>query len=86
MDAERRVHRRMPLTPETRVVEKPGEEKEQCPLIGVIRGAGNIGRRWGARLGWPDPGHLSIGCDHFDILLSLLTTSAPDLSGLSLRN
>jgi hypothetical protein len=55
MDAERRVHRRMLLTTETRVVEKPGEEKEQCPLIGVIRGAGNIGRRWGARLGWPDP-------------------------------
>ena len=28
-------------------------------------------------------GHLPIGCDHFDILLSLLTTSPPDLSGLS---
>jgi len=30
-------------------------------------------------------GHLSIGCDHFDILLSFLTISAPDLSGLSPR-
>jgi len=30
-------------------------------------------------------GHLSIGCDHFGILLSLLTTSVPDLPGLSQR-